>query len=69
MHTSQYPGMRERTHKFAHGLVEHLSLHGAAWALALLAAFLFRDDWTAYSLEVDTSLVIHALKRSGTRMP
>ncbi len=34
-----------------------------------LAAFLFRDDWTAYSLEVDTSLVIHALKRSGTRMP
>jgi len=34
-----------------------------------LAAFLFRDDWTAYSLEVDTSLVIHALKRSGRRRP
>lgn len=34
-----------------------------------LAAFLFRDDWTAHSLEVDTSLVIHALKRSGVRLP
>ncbi len=29
--------------------------------------FLFRDDWTEHSLEVDTSIMIQALKRSGVR--
>lgn len=32
-----------------------------------LTAFLFREDWTAFAREVDTSLVIEAVKRSGIR--
>lgn len=33
-----------------------------------LAAFLMRADWTTDAIEVDTSIVLHALKRSGIRM-
>ncbi len=32
-----------------------------------LTAFLLRTDWTAEALEVETSMVIRALKRSGVR--
>lgn len=35
---------------------------------AALATFLMRADWTEDAIEVDTSIVIHALKRSGVRM-
>ena len=33
-----------------------------------LADFLMRADWTEDAVEVDTSLVLHALKRSGVRV-
>lgn len=35
---------------------------------AALAAFLMRADWTEDAIEVDTSIVIQSLKRSGVRM-
>lgn len=34
---------------------------------AALNDFLFRDDWTEHTLEIDTSIVIQAIKRSGKR--
>jgi len=33
-----------------------------------LADFLMRADWTEDAVEVDTSIVLQALKRSGVRM-
>lgn len=35
---------------------------------AALVGFLTRADWTEHAIEVDTSIVLHALKRSGIRM-
>ncbi|QIM17866.1 AsnC family transcriptional regulator [Leucobacter coleopterorum] len=35
---------------------------------AALANFLMRADWTEDAVEVDTAIVLHALKRSGVRL-
>lgn len=35
---------------------------------AALVDFLMRSDWTEDALEVDTSMVLHAVKRSGVRV-
>lgn len=40
------PGMRTRTASIAVALAQHLRRHGLTWALALLAAFLFRLQFT-----------------------
>lgn len=52
------PGMRTRTASIAVDLARHLRRHGLAWALALLAAFLFRIQFT-FGINASPSLPCH----------
>ena len=68
MHTSVDSSMRERTHMLAHGLIDHLRVHGLTWALALLAAFLFRIQFTL-GINASPSLPCHLFLIHRGEMP
>lgn len=58
MLTVLHPNMRMRTASLAVALGQHLRRHGLAWALALLAAFLFRLQFTI-GINASPSLPCH----------
>lgn len=68
MPTTLDSGMRTRTTSLAVALAQHLCRHGLAWALALLAAFLFRVQFTI-GINASPSLPYHLFLIHVGEMP